>query len=180
MKLSDFFDNLGSTLKSIVKILIYSRRCTISKIHKRRTLVILANGPSLNTTISESFDVLRTEDTMTVNFAPATPVFNDLRPKYHILADPLFFTKEKPFNVAELYRHLEKVDWKLTLLVPHKNKKDLPAEVLANRHITVSTFNFIGLEGFDSFERFAFRHRLGMPRPRNVLIPAIMCGIWAG
>ena len=36
------------------------------------------------------------------------------------------------------------------------------------------------MEGFAWFERFTYRYKWGMPRPRNVLIPALMCGMWLG
>ena len=44
----------------------------------------------------------------------------------------------------------------------------------------IETFNAVGVEGPDAFCHAAFRRGLGMPRPRNVLIPAIMIAIKAG
>ncbi|MCH5219237.1 MAG: hypothetical protein J1F20_01610 [Muribaculaceae bacterium] len=180
MTVSDFFSKLGATIKSVVKICLQSRPGHIKGVPGGRSLIIMANGPSLNDTIEQSLDTLQTNDTLSVNFAPNSEKFSQLRPKYHVLADPLFFSKDAPRNVVQLYESLSAVNWPLTLLVPKKNKNDLPREVIENKNISVEVFNFVGAEGFDWFENLVYGHECAMPRPRNVLIPAIMCGIWLG
>lgn len=56
----------------------------------------------------------------------------------------------------------------------------IPQTVKDNANITVARFNFVGVGGFHWFENMAYKRGLGMPRPRNVLIPALMCGLRAG
>ena len=181
MKVSDFFSALGDSGKSLVKIILQSRPTGLKNLHPQGPLIIMANGPSLNETISENKETLCKTATMSVNFAPLSPVFFEIRPKYHILADPLFFAGDKaPENVGVLYAKLAEVEWPLTLLVPVRFAKKLPSEIRNNQNITVSKFNFVGAEGFKWLERLLFGHKLAMPRPRNVLIPALMCGIWLG
>ena len=180
MKASDFISNIGKTAKSTAKIVLKSRSTRLQPSRTNETLIILANGPSLNQTLSENASVLKTFDTLSVNFAPLSDAFFDVKPKYHVLADPLFFAADKPFNVKDLYKKLAEVDWPLTLLIPNSFSKQLPSEVTGNPNIKLETFNFVGLEGFDWFTSLAYNGKLGMPRPRNVLIPALMCGIWLG
>lgn len=180
MKACNLGPAAGQTAKSIVKLLLQSRRVGIHRAPHDKPLIIMANGPSLNDTIAAHADTLRRADTMSVNFAPLAPVYAELRPAYHVLADPLFFGVEQHDNVPRLYDALSRVDWPLTLLVPHKYRHALPAAVTDNPNIGIETFNFVGVEGFAWFERFAYSHRTAMPRPRNVLIVAIMCGIWLG
>lgn len=180
MKVSDFFSLCAQSLKSLVKVTLCSRRCPAPEKNSGSKLIILGNGPSLNTTLDESADILRHNNTMSVNFAPISDVFFDIRPVYHVLADPVFFEPNKNDNVDLLYRQLARVDWPLTLLIPVQARKALPSAITANSNIKISPFNLVGASGFASLERWLYNRRLAMPRPRNVLVPAIMCGIWAG
>lgn len=180
MKVSDLFSLTAQSCKSIVKVLLLSRPSSVKNLHPDGPVIIMANGPSLNETIAESADILKANDTLSVNFAPTAPVFRELKPRFHVMADPLFFCADKPENVRNLYRSLAEVDWPLTLFVPYGDASKIPAEVTGNPNITVAKFNFVGAEGFAWLENFLYSRRLAMPRPRNVLVPALMCAIWSG
>lgn len=168
----------GSTIKSLGKVLLQSRRTSLPRNFADKRLIILANGPSLRDTLDTQAEILRRNTTMSVNFAPNTPEFFDIKPRFHVLADPLFFSAEPMENVRHLYDNLSRVDWPFTLLVPRSFAKKLPASISANANIEIGTFNFVGLEGYEGIEHALYGMHLGMPRPRNVLIPALMCGIW--
>lgn len=180
MTLSDFISTSFSTVKSLCRVALTSRGCDIRNVNPSGPLIIMANGPSLNTTIAESLDTLKHNDTMSVNFAPLSECFFEIEPKYHVLADPLFFTTPQPDNIRALYEALSKVSWPMTLLVPAIFAKEIPRMVLKKRNITVRKFNFVGAESFGVIEKWLYNLRLAMPRPRNVLVPALMCGIWLG
>ena len=181
MKTSDRIASMasafGASAKSLVKIALQSRRVTIKK-HEAGdgSIVILANGPSLRQTIAEYSELLRNTDTMAVNFAANTPEFQMLKPAFYILADPHFFLSDEQ-NVRSLWQNLSKAEWPITLYVPatfrHKALTLAPG-------MHTETFNAVGIEGFDTLCPAAFRRGLGMPRPRNVLIPAIMTALKAG
>lgn len=166
-------------LKSIAKILLQSRGTTIHRIVDGGRIMILANGPSLADTIRDRAEELKQCNCMAVNFAANTPQFFDIKPRYYIMADPHFFDKLSDENVARLYDNLRKTTWPMTMLVPRQYQATARRQ-LSGTDITILTFNFVGLEGPAAFERHCYRHRLGMPRPRNVLIPALMCAIWLG
>lgn len=180
MKASDFFRRAGHSVKSLAKIALQSRRVDKIERTKGGRLVIMANGPSLSTTVATSVDILKAVDTMSVNFAPLTAVFFDIRPRYHVLADPIFFAVAPRKDVIDMYEALERVDWPLTLFAPTDGAHKIPTVIASNKNITVARFNFVGIEGFHCLENTAYKHGWGMPRPRNVLVPAIMCGIRAG
>lgn len=178
--LSDGLENLGKTLKGIVKITALSRHASIRPQHRERPLIILGNGPSLRDTINNDLDKLKAHDTMAVNFAAAAPEFFDIRPRYYIIVDPFFFSDEEHDKLSAMYKAMAAVDWHMTLIIPVGREDRLPKDVRYNAYIDIVTINAIGVEGFMLFRSFAYGKRLAMPRPRNVLIPAIMSGIWLG
>ncbi len=182
-KISGLFSASGATIKSLVKLLTQSRRNSISfseAAREGRPLIILGNGPSLRKVIDENLQSLSSATTMAVNFAANAQEFTSIRPDFYILADPHFFSAggSDP-NVEQLFKNLnELVEWPMTLYIP-TGIKGIDS-LVANPKIKVERFNFVGIEGYDWFENMSFKLGLGMPRPRNVLVPAIMVGILAG
>ena len=146
-----------------------------------KELIILGNGPSLRNAIDNDFDWLVSHDLMAVNFAALAPDFFRLRPKYYILADAHFFNSlHSDSNVRKLWETFCKVSWDITLLIPSKFKH-LAKPLLMHAHeIKVRYFNLTPVEGFKWLSHILFSAGLGMPRPRNVLIPALMEGIRLG
>ena len=177
--ISVFFSKTGQTLASIAKIILLSKFGKISKSGIGEDIVILGNGPSLNTTISESAEFLALHKKLAVNFACNAPVFFDLRPEYYVLADPHFFASDAE-NVISLWSNLAKVDWQMTLFIPFKKNSSRLSELASNKNIRIERYNLTPIEGFKGFCNKVFRSGLGMPRPRNVLIPSIMLAIAAG
>lgn len=177
MKASDILTLTGQTLKSIVKLCCMTRHNTLKPERSEGKIIVMGNGPSLNDTIAQHLDTLRHSDTLAVNFAALADVFFDIKPAYYVLADPLFFSDSDSANMQRLREALKCVTWPLTMMVPHGSDT---SKLFENENITVKTFACIGIEGFSQFTNFAYSHRLGMPRPRNVLIPSIMCAIWLG
>ena len=180
MKVSEFADKLGNSLKAVVKMAVSSRPTVKPRRGRGDDIVILANGPSLAATIEKRGAELARRDTLCVNFMANTPGMRQLKPDYYVLADPHFFNGIEHENVAQLWRNLASVDWPMTLLVPAR-RRGRAAELLGDAPcITLATFNFVGIEGFNWLENLAYGHGWAMPRPRNVLIPAIMAAISAG
>lgn len=177
-KISSFVGNLSGTVKSIVKLMFQSRRSFVTKADGER-VIIMGNGPSLNETIENHIDILKTTPAIAVNFAANAPQFTMLRPRYYVLADPHFFVNKQDINVAKLMSNIsELVDWTMTLFVPNSVKKH--NITITNKNISIEYFNMVGVEGFQWFENFAFSRGYGMPRPRNVLIPSIMIAMQMG
>lgn len=177
-KISLFVGNLSGTLKSITKLILQSRRSSVMRADGGR-VIIMGNGPSLNETIENHIDILKTTPAIAVNFAANAPQFSMLKPRYYVLADPHFFVNKQDINVAKLMSNLsELVDWTMTLFVPNSVKKH--NITIANKNISIEYFNMVGVEGFQWFENLVFSRGYGMPRPRNVLIPSIMIAMQMG
>ncbi len=170
---------VGQSLASIAKVLIKSRRATVTRsAADADELVVLGNGPSLNQTIAEHSAFLAKRRLLAVNFAANTPVFSQLKPEYYVLADPHFFNPQGNPAVASLWQNITAADWQLTLMVPVKAK--LPAEVTSKANITVERYNLTPVEGNRCVRHWLYRLGLGMPRPRNVLIPSLMLAVAKG
>jgi hypothetical protein len=178
-KISTFFDSMGESLKSIVKIIALSRRVSITKAENPdEPIIIMGNGPSFNDTLENNLDSLLKYPTMAVNFAANTPPFRQLKPRYYTLADPHFFDNPDDQFVSQLIGNICAVDWKMTLFVPSLAK--VTDNILQNKNVTVERFNANGVEGWEWLENWAYAHGAGMPRPRNVLIPSIMMSLSMG
>lgn len=178
-KLQGSVSGLASTMGSLFKVSVMSRKPSAPSASPKGTLIIMGNGPSLRTAIDEYGAVMEKHDLLSVNFAPLAPDFMQLRPEIHVMADGVFFDESLPGNVGALWETLRKVDWPMTLYVPTERKgskllADLPSQV------AVKYFNLTPVEGWRPVRDVLYRKGLGMPRPRNVLIPSIMIGIREG
>lgn len=159
------------------KVLVKSRPVSgKSKERSDKSLIIMGNGPSLRETIDNKKDALLSNDTMAVNFASNTEEFFKIKPSHYILADPHFFTSSDP-NVEKLWGNIAKTDWDMKLHLP-ANRKAIPAVLPKN--VEIGFFNMTPGEGYDFICHSLYSKGLAMPRPRNVLIPAIMEGIREG
>lgn len=179
MKASEFLSTLGDTVKALGKIALLSRKVRRATAG-RGEIVILANGPSLRRTLEERADDLSRHTLMCVNFMANTPQMWQLRPMYYVLADPHFFKGLDHDNVSDLWRNIARVDWPMTLCVPVKYYKTTRRLLGEHTAVQICTFNFVGIEAFAPVERLAFSRGWAMPRPRNVLMPAIMSALAAG
>ena len=175
-KVKEWGGNLEQTLLSLVKIPLFSRRPSElpKDMEESGELVILANGPSLSSTVETHREFLNGKALMAVNLFATSPLFTSLRPQLYIIADPLFWlVDEKREAVFGSLR--DKTDWELHLFVPARALSDPKWRPMVdkNPNIKVHIYNTTPIEGFTGFERWAYRKGLGMPRPHNVLIPAI-------
>ena len=92
-KMQKWINDGVQTLLSILKIVIYSKNKTPmpTEFDSLGEIVILGNGPSLNTTVASSSAFLRDKTLLAVNFAGSTDLFKQLCPGLYVIADPYFF-----------------------------------------------------------------------------------------
>lgn len=169
-------------MASLIKVALLSKGASPSgKVGEGRELIILGNGPSLRTTIDQHIDRLLSHDLMAVNFAALAPEFLTLRPQYYMLADAHFFNSlSSDKNVRQLWANFAKVSWPMTIFIPSKFKELAKPLMMHTKGLNLRYFNLTPVEGFSWLTRVFYSTGLGMPRPRNVLIPAIMEGIRLG
>lgn len=180
-KIQQGLGRVSSSLASLVKVALLSKGISARGSQPEgSSIVIMGNGPSLRTTIDNEREWLESNELMGVNFFANTPDFTNLRPRYYILADGVFFSATGHPNVAKLWENLRNVSWKMTLFVPVRSLPLVKALAMGNDNLQLSTFNLTPVEGFKGLSHLLYRTGLGMPRPRNVMIPAIMSAIREG
>ncbi|MDD2243919.1 MAG: hypothetical protein PHY69_00095 [Dysgonamonadaceae bacterium] len=175
--LQQFFIKFGKSIASCIKIIIQSRSIGDYPIgHK--DLVILGNGPSLTQMLQDKQYFLENKDLMAVNKASISEYYEQIRPKYYLLMDPLFFQSGKTMENT-IKAIVEKTKWTMDLFVPinARSEKIWQSCVRENKNITIRWFNATPVEGFQSFAFNCYKKGWGMPRPRNVLIPCMMVGL---
>lgn len=175
-KLQDLAGNLQQTALSLVKILLKSRKASPlpGNLKNGEELVILANGPSLNSTVEKHRDFLDNRTLLAVNFCATSPMFTELKPELYLIADPLFWIVDEK-REALFGALAKKTDWNLHLFMPARSKVDKKWQdiISTNPNITVHIYNTTPIEGFTGFTNYVYRKGIGMPRPHNVLIPSI-------
>lgn len=186
---------LVKTALTIGKVMLKSRSCGKRAKEKRHsTLIVMGNGPSLRNTLEDFRESLAANDLMAVNFAANTPEFFELRPSHYVIADPHFFetpelgvSRERKDNgqssstVESLWHNLNRIDWPMTLHLPTSARNILKDNnILLPKNISIRYFNMTPGEGYDFVCHTFYRKGLATPRPRNVLIPALMEGIREG
>lgn len=181
-KIQTFLANSASSLATLLKIAILSRRPSPRAARRPGSRIyILGNGPTLREVLDDpqAVGILRKADTLAVNLSILTPEIRDLRPAHYVLADPAFFAREKKGRIPAVWEALAATNWPMTLWLPAsarrmKEIKDLPG------NIKTAFYNLTPATGGARFVDAATTSGLAMPRPRNVLIPAIVCMERAG
>lgn len=178
-KIQQAVSETAQTAGSLLKVALMSRRASKPKAPCRGTLIVMGNGPSLRDAIDNHRDVLERHPLMSVNFAPITPDFFELRPQMHILADGVFFAAQRDSNMERFWNAMEQIDWDMQLFIPTRYRKSADLRSLP-ANIRLRYYNLTPVEGNRRVANLLYSKGLGMPRPRNVLIPAIMEGLRAG
>lgn len=171
---------LWQSFLSVVKILLQSRWRTKLPVSfkNKEELLILANGPSLNRTVTEAAEFVKEKTLLAVNFCVTSPMYEQLKPELYLIADPLFWIV--PEKRVQLFQTMaEKTTWPINLFMPARalKNKDWQPMLAGNPNIHVYIYNTTPIEGFQSFCNTIFRKGWGVPRPHNVLIPSIAIGL---
>jgi hypothetical protein len=182
----EFVEKMIQTLLSLLKIVLMSS-WSLDKFYSKSTKnksVVLGNGPSLNTTMEESMEIIKSCDTFGVNFFWKSDYYAKVKPKYYVIVSTNYWAKGKIDSNEEGRRQTfdaiaQKTSWPMTLIVPAVAKKNTAwqANLVLNKNITIKYINITPVEGFSGFEHWALRKNLGLPRPHNVLIPCIKLAV---
>ena len=127
-------------------------------------VAILGNGPSLAKELSALVAKRDEYDFMAVNFFAEDERFEELKPAYYILSDPMFFrATAMQQRVDALYRLLaERVSWPMTLYVQYYNPEKFDYRAaLPNDNIRIVPFHTTLYEGFSSVRHWLFKRGLG-------------------
>jgi hypothetical protein len=176
------------TIISIIKVVAVSKwRVSPLPQAKRETCIILGNGPSLKRTLQENIGIIQQHDCICVNNFSVSDYYGQVKPKYYMMLDHMFWKVEKnePLfaDIRKAFHNMQnKTDWQMYLMLPQQAKKSsFIQEVLQqNNHIVPVYFNYTVFNGFD-WAAYPFYHlQLAMPQSQNVLVAAVFKMIMTG
>lgn len=170
---------------SILKILFKSGWFLQLPKTKATELYLLANGPSLNNSLSKYADKFINSHTLCVNNFAFSDWFTKIQPDYYVINAPEYYIPEPPTPLHKEYREklfntLKEVNWNMVFFVPYAAKKSSfwkAQQSQLPKNINIVYFNQTPVEGHITISHFLFKKNLGIPRPHNVLIPALMLAI---
>lgn len=186
LQIKKIVTDLGQTLVSLARMTIMSgcvKKINISQNERQSGIVILANGPSLSAMIANGHGFLNGKNLMCVNSFPSSPYFFELKPQYLIVSAPDYWLPEVRSEYVkmrtELLDTLLKVSWEIVFFLPVLAKKSALWKDLSkkNNNIKVHFYNLTPIYGFRWFCNYCYKKNIGMPRPHNILIPALMMSI---
>jgi len=182
--LSKLFQSVGSFFKILLRSNIF---LTKSFAPFNDSCIILGNGPSLKKVLSEQNNLLENQVLWCVNNFPNTDYFTKVKPNYFLFISTAYFKPDK-IKYAQDVRDViiktlvEKTTWSLIVYCPieAKQNKTFIQYLASNQHLEIRFFNKTPVSGLGGFSRFYFKRAWGMPRPHNVLIPALLMAINSG
>jgi hypothetical protein len=181
-RLALFATQFVNTFISILKVLLKSKfRLKLPPAQGERC-VVLANGPSLKQSFQKYSELFKQTPLICVNTFALAPEFEQFKPRYYIFIDTIFWWGENEATRATYKAMIEKVDWKLYLLVPQfaLNSRIFKELKEKNPNIVVCPYNYTVFKGFPSVAQWFYKKNLAMPQSWNVTIAALFLGINMG
>jgi hypothetical protein len=174
--------SFADSLLSLIRVALLSRPVDLPALNSD-SCVVLGNGPSLSTTLSNHINWLKTQHLVAVNHFAYSDAFMELKPRSYVLQAPEFFMEKPPSEIHNDAREklwdrlIKQTNWPMDVFVPIQAKSSTYFNSLSSLHkhpfLTFRYYNPTPIEGFPSLTYRLYRHNLGMPRPHNVLLPAI-------
>lgn len=157
----------------------------INEFNEKKVL-ILGNGPSLNEALKNK-NLMEGKEYIAVNNFPTTAYYELFKPKILVLQAPEFWIDDVDdvyidFRYKLFDAIVNKTQWKLLLFMPakYKNAKQFNTTISQNKMVEINYFNDTPIDGFFGFKTFCYDRLLGMPRPHNIMIPAILMAMHLG
>lgn len=154
---------------------------------KRKSVVVLGNGPSLNADRQEILSWVGQKDFVCVNNFCDDELYTVIKPNIYIFLDAYFFSdqahqswvtrREKTFDILN-----DSTEWEMTIIVPSSAKLDIITSRINNKKIKIFKFNTQPLftSKLTHFQEWLFDTGLYGPPQINVLIYGIYLSVIAG
>lgn len=188
--LSKFICKNIQSIKSVVRIFLFSGDVKFPVVFQVKDLCILGNGPSLQDSIDIVLSNRRHFDCMAVNEFCSDKRFFAIRPEFYVLVDPLYYIEVdskigiKMGRVWEdanrtITTLVECVYWEMFLILPIMAKKNklLLKKLSSNKNIKIFYINTIVFHGWSWLENFFLNRKRCSFHFQNVLNAALYCGI---
>jgi hypothetical protein len=199
--------NLFQCALTMGKIMVKSNFSIHRHTATKKSIVIIANGPSARTFIdnceSVGVDTLKKNGLafFAVNKFSCQTEFFSLKPEYYLMLDKYFFefskeVFENPYlhpiaqykpdfektqrMINETWQALQKVDWPMTFFVPQLYRSCYIVNYLNNPNIQFITYNYTVVSGTERFRNFCYDKRLGSPQCENVVNSCIFNSLLSG
>lgn len=183
-RVQEALKNVFATFATLIRILAMSKWRVAYPKKTTESCVILGNGPSLNQSLATYKDQLKAYTRICVNEFPRSDAFEQTKPQMYILAAKEYWRND----VLDFYYDIrritfgalvEKTTWDMVVWLPYESRKykEFINLFAKNPHLKIHYFNMTPVEGFDSLCHRFFRWSWGIPRPHNVVIPALMIAL---
>lgn len=156
-------------------------------VEKDNYLCILGNGPSLSKSIEKYKSFIEANDCLVCNFFANTNLFEELKPKFYLLADPSFFyedvqllSDQKQARDNLISNLITKTHWNISLLVPATAYNSVLTERLKSDYITFYFYNNVEYKTIYSKKtKFRYWDKGILPPPAQTVInTAVYFGIF--
>jgi hypothetical protein len=157
-----------------------------NNINSSKKLAVLGNGPSLKNVLLERKDnnILKEADLFVVNDFCVYNEFVEIKPKYYMLSDPVYFLSESPLKdkVDGVYAILNgEVSWPMFLYIQYFAWKIINwKEKIINKNITVIPLHSFEYKGYQGFRNWFLKHGLSSESYGTVVLNAELIGINIG
>ncbi len=181
-KILNFFLNILYSFKWIIKQALSENFKNYIRKEPKDTIVILANGPSLKKDMEKirKFNIVFPQYCTLNYFATDKNFFFEVKPAYYVMADPVLLSPKYINEKGKaLFDILNKIDWKMNLLIPFSYYKSFIKNnyICNKRNIKITPYHTNIYLGFKNIEFYLYKKGLSMPRVQNVLIACIFNSI---
>lgn len=150
--------------------------------HNSSRVVIIGNGPSLNSSIEKYKEEIEQSDIIVVNEFGATDLFEVFKPKLYVFADPAYFTLPNNMkdSVINLFQTIvAKTMWPMHVIIPNTFKEAHCLEILRqNKYITIDCY-YDGRQDVGEKSKFeAWDENLIAPPAQTVLNACVYFAIY--
>ncbi len=188
-KIVEFLNVSVHTLISLIRVLIGADLKTLrstSKLHKKSTLIVLGNGPSLKNDLKKYYEYQPASDIIVVNDFVLSEDYSKIQPKYYVFLDDGYWqqshnllAKSKAQRETTFKLIKKKTEWPLTIIVPtHAYRRGVFQEEFRNyEHISIAQINNIPYRGFRKMRFWLYDRKLASPNFQNVMVACLYIGI---
>ena len=183
-----FFKKTFYSILSVFRILFFSKfNPDILRLKSNnKKCYLLGNGPSINKDLLNNHDSLKQSELIVVNFFAQSELFQQLKPKYYVLADPIFFSdtfkEDMRDKVIDFFNELrDNVTWNLFLLIPYEGYDYIKPFLHSNSNIHIVRYNkIISSKTFLWLDRIIHNYQLAIFSGMNVINVASYLAIVMG
>lgn len=176
----------GLSIISLLRIILKMRfNNHVRKQGNKKNIVILGNGPSLETSINKHLTYFKSSDCLCVNTLCLKEYFWEIKPKYYLLVDPAYFEEKVSDNLEQIRTEMfnvlnKKCTWPLTLIFPSNAWPYIITRFNKNKNITVTFYNATPFKGFPAIRDIVYKMQIACPTAYNVLISALFLSVNMG